>query len=292
MRFLHARFMRCWGGRKPPARRLLLKLIPKEDAPRMTLRQQIVKDRVDQLAATLNVDHDIAFLRFAHTLVTSQSVYSFDETELVDGGQDKQIDLISIYEEEDGSADIYILQGKNTHSFSSNSLIGMKNGLHWLFQTPREELEMLGNTALRDKISEFRAVQSTHGPSNIRLFVRFIANGHTAGLSDEYQQEATKLVSEYDNETYDRFDFQTIGSDELVELLNRSERQSRRVDGTVEIRYDTNNPSLIKYHAQGLKRLGVFRTRQRDCTPRQRQRGCVGIRPQHTAVLGDQRGRQ
>ena len=221
----------------------------------MTLRQQIVEDRVDQIALQLGVDHSAAFLRFAHALVTGHSVHSFDETDMVDGGQDKQIDVISIYEEEGESADIYILQGKNADSFSSNALVGLKNGLHWFFQTPRQELKKLGNTALRDKIFEFRAVQSNLGPSNIRLFVRFIANGHTATLSDEYQQEAVKLVSEYNNETYDLFDFQTIGSDELVELLKREERQSRRVDGTVKIRYDANNPSLIKYHAQGLKGL-------------------------------------
>ena len=221
----------------------------------MTLRQQIVQDRVDQMATLLSVNHDVAFLRFAHTLVTGQSVHSFDETEMVDGGQDKQIDVISIYEEEGECADIYIFQGKSSGSFSSNALVGLRNGLHWLFQTPRQELKKLGNTALRDKIFEFRAVQSNWGPSNIRLFVRFIANGHTGTLSDEYRQEAAKLVSEYDNETYDRFDFQTIGSDELVELLNREERQSRRVDGAVKIRYDANNPSLIKYHAQGLKGL-------------------------------------
>ena len=221
----------------------------------MTLRQQIVEDRVDQLSKLLGVGQDIAFLRFAHALVTGKSAHSFDETEMVDGGQDKQIDVISIYEEDEERADIYILQGKNTHSFSSNALIGLKNGLHWLFQTPRRELKMLRNTALRDKIVEFRAVQSNLGPSNMRVFVRFITNGHTTGLSDEYLQETSRLVSEYDNETYDLFDFQTIGSDELVELLNREERQTRRVDGDIKIKYDANNPSLIKYHAQGLKGL-------------------------------------
>ena len=221
----------------------------------MTVRQQIVEDRVEKLMTQLSVDRDIAFLRFVHALVTSQSVHAFDEADLVDGGQDKQIDLISIREEEGERADVYIIQGKNSGTFSSNALVGLKNGLNWLFQTPRKELASLGNTALRDKIYEFRALQSSIGPSNIRLFVRFVTTGDASALSDEYNQEARKLVSEYDNETYDKFDFQTFGSDELVELLNREERQSRRVDETIKIRYDTNNPSLIKYHAQGLKGL-------------------------------------
>ena len=221
----------------------------------MTLRQQVVEDRIDNVVDLLDVDRSVAFLRFSHALVTGQSLHAFDETEIVDGGQDKQIDTISISEEEGERAVIYVLQVKNTSTFSSNALIGLRNGLDWLFQTPRQELDTLANKALRDKIAEFRAIQSNLGPSNIRVYVRFIVNAHTSTLSDEYNQEANKLISEYDNDTYDLFDFSTLGSDELVELLNQAERHSRRVDGQIKIKYDANNPSLIKYYSQGLKGL-------------------------------------
>ena len=87
------------------------------------------------------------------------------------------------------------------------------------------------------------------------MFVRFVVNAHTSTLSDEYKQAAKKLIAEYDNDTYELFDFTTLGSDELVELLNQEERVSRRVDGKIKIKYDANSPSLIKYHAQGLKGL-------------------------------------
>ena len=221
----------------------------------MTLRQQIVEDRIDSAADLLGVDRGVAFLRFSHALVTGQSLHAFDETDIVDGGQDKQIDTIYISEEEGERADIYILQVKNTSTFSSNALIGLSNGLNWFFQTRRQELDTLANKALRDKIIEFRNTQFDLGPSNIRVYVRFIVNGDTSTLSDEYNQEANKLISEYDNDTYDLFDFSTLGSDELVELLNQEERHSRRVDGQLKIKYDANNPSLIKYHSQGLKGL-------------------------------------
>ena len=221
----------------------------------MTLRQQIVEDRIDNVADLLGVDHSVAFLRFSHTLVTAQSLHDFDETEIVDGGQDKQIDTISISEREGDRADVYILQVKNTRTFSSNALVGLVNGLDWLFQAPRQKIEELGNKALRDKIIEFRAIQTSLGPSNIRVFVRFIVNADTSTLSDEYNQEANKLIAEYDNDTYELFDFSTLGSDELVGLLKQEERHSRRVDGQIKIKYDANNPSLIKYHAQGLRGL-------------------------------------
>ena len=91
----------------------------------MTVRQQIVEDRVEQLVTLLGVDPDIALLRFTRALVTGQSVHAFDETDLVDGGLDKQIDIISINEEEGECADVSILQGKNSSKFSSNALIGL-----------------------------------------------------------------------------------------------------------------------------------------------------------------------
>ena len=221
----------------------------------MTLRQQIIEDRIDNVVDQLGVDRNVAFLRFSHALVTGQSLHDFDPTEIVDGGQDKQIDTISISEEDGDRANLYILQVKNTSTFSSNALVGLINGLHWLFQSPRKELDTLGNEALRDKIKDFRATQTDLGPSNIRVFVRYIVNADTSTLSDEYNQEANKLIGEYDNDTFELFDFRTLGSHELVELLKQEERHSRRVDGEFEIKYDANNPSLIKYHAQGLKGL-------------------------------------
>ena len=46
---------------------------------------------------------DEAFLRFAHHLLTGRSLYAFDD--LVDGGQDKQIDAVTI-EVDDSTADV------------------------------------------------------------------------------------------------------------------------------------------------------------------------------------------
>lgn len=123
----------------------------------MNLRQQIIQDRTDALAAHLKLDSDGGFMRLVHTLITGKSVHDFELNDIVDGGQDKQMDLISI--EEDGeSADLYIIQSKNSTSFSSNALIQLHNGLRWLFERSRKELDTLANKALRDKILEYRAL--------------------------------------------------------------------------------------------------------------------------------------
>lgn len=64
----------------------------------MNLRQQIVTERIAEVATTLNLPHDKAFVRLAHHLITGQSIHAFDPSDLTEGGQDKQIDVLSIEE--------------------------------------------------------------------------------------------------------------------------------------------------------------------------------------------------
>jgi hypothetical protein len=218
----------------------------------MTLRQQLIADRVANLVTSIGVSQDEAFERFVHSLATGQSVHSLDPADWVDGSQDKQIDLVSI-EEEDEEAEIFIISSKFTDSFSSNAVILTRNGLNWMFNRPRNEVATITNEAFRDKILEVRSVLSGIGPSNIRVRCYFATNGLTSTLSDEYKQEVRSIVAEYDNGTFAEFTFETLGADELVALINRVERRNRSIDVDVPIRYDANTPSLIRYQTQGLK---------------------------------------
>ena len=220
----------------------------------MNIRQQIIADRVDELGSTLGVKADEAFMRLAFSLVTGKSVHAFDPLDVVDGGQDKQMDVFTI-EEQGDTADVYILQTKFTDSFSSNVLIQLANGLKWVFQRPRKDLDSLTNTALRDKILEYRALQSSLGPSNIRVHVRFVTNGDAAKVSDEFKQELQAIRDAYGNDTFEAFTIEPVGFDELTHLSKMQERQTRRVDADLKIKYDANNPSLIKYYAQDLQGL-------------------------------------
>ena len=88
----------------------------------MNVRQQIVDSAVIELSEALSIPPDLAFLRFVHSLIVGTSVHAFDLNDIVDGGQDKQIDIISI-EERGSSADVFVIQGKNSESFSSNAII-------------------------------------------------------------------------------------------------------------------------------------------------------------------------
>jgi hypothetical protein len=240
---------------------------------RMNLRQQIVRDRVEQIAGNLKVSEDLAFLRLAHSLLVDQSIHAFDDNDLVEGGQDKQIDVITI-EQDSEEATIYILQAKSSASFSSNFLIQMGNGLDWIFNKPRSEVKKLANMKLRDRILDCRAAISGLGPSNITIVAAFITNGLTSTLSDEFKEELKAIAARYNNQTFQSFELKPWGADEIVFAINALERNVRRINEDLTIQYDRNTPSLIKYFAQGLK--GVV------CT--------VAAREIARVVIGDKEG--
>lgn len=220
----------------------------------MSLRQQIIQDRVDETANALSLaDKDMAFLRLVQSVVTGESIHAFDPSDLVDGGQDKQIDTITIEETAEDEATVYIVQAKNTDSFSSNMIIQMHNGLHWVFEKSKTELEKLSNAKFRDKILEYRSSQRELGATNIRMVVAFVTAGHTKDLSAEFKQEAKSIVDEYNNGTFEEFRLLVYGCDELVTEISAAEKVNKKIDADIKIRYDANNPSLIKYHSAGLK---------------------------------------
>ena len=219
------------------------------------IRQQIIGDEVDGVATRFGISEDVAFLRFAHHLLTGRSLYAFDDDDLVDGGQDKQIDTVTI-EADDSAADVWIIQAKGSSSFSSNALVQMGNGLRWLLEAPRKKLETLENQPFKDKILEFRGVRSELGPANLRLHVAFVTPGSTADLSKEFEQELEAIRERYsDEDLFESFDIRAYGHDELNELLRARDRRAKSIDADLKIRYDVNKGSVINYRADELRGL-------------------------------------
>jgi AIPR protein len=220
----------------------------------VNLRQQLITDRVDVVAKSLGLPADQAFVRLGHSVITGHSIHAFDPADLVEGGQDKQVDTITI-DQEDEEADVYIISAKNTDTFSSNSIIQMRNGLDWVFNKPKADLQTLSNAKFRDRINDLRSVLNGLGYANVRINVVFVTNGLTSELSVEFGQEKKHITDQYDNGTFARFSFEAWGADELVMHINALEKRNKKIDADIPLRYDTNNPSLIKYHAEGLKGL-------------------------------------
>ncbi len=219
----------------------------------MNVRQQIVESNIEATKVNLNLPDDSdAFLIFGHSIFTDKGIHSFDEIDNVDGGQDKQIDAITI-EEKGGEGLIYISQVKNTDSFSSNDIIKIRNGLNWIFNKRKKDLDTLTNIQFKDRINDIRAMQADLGPSNIQVKVAYITNGLSSEISDECSQEQQTVLDEYDNGTFDNFTFDLIGAEEIVDLINSEEKKNKKISAEIKIKYDTNSPSLIKYHSHGLK---------------------------------------
>lgn len=219
----------------------------------MRIRQQIVEDRIEAINIELGLNNiDKAFQIFSHSLFIDQSIHMYNVNDDVDGGQDKQIDNITI-EEKDGEAVIYITQSKNEESFSSNSIIQIKNGLNWILNKKRAEISTLSNQKFKDKILECRSIIGDIGPSNVDIRVAYITNALSNNVADECKQEIRSILEQYDNDTYSSFSFELIGAIEIVDRINTNEKKNKKIDANIKLKYDANTPSIIKYHSYGLK---------------------------------------
>jgi hypothetical protein len=220
----------------------------------VNLRQQLIKERTEAMASSLGLSTDKSFMRLAHSIITGQSVHAFDPADLVDGGQDKQIDTITIIQD-DEEAFAHIISAKNTDGFSSNAIIQMRNGLDWVFNKPKADVQTLTNTKFKDRVNDLRSVLNGLGYSNVNITVAFVCNGISSNISAEFKQEHKHIMDQYANGTFGSFSFEPWGADELIDRINALEKRNKKIDANVPIRYDANNPSLIKYHAEGLKGL-------------------------------------
>ncbi len=182
----------------------------------------------------LSIPLEAAFARYAHSLITGTSLHSFNLSENVDGGQDKQIDTLTIDQDGD-EATVFIMQYTTAESFGSNKLIQMKNGLEWIFNKSKAEIATLSNVKFQDKIFEYRSIQNTLGPSNMRINVGFVVLGSTSEISAEYKQEKNSILAAYDNGTFSEFSFKSWGVDELIQRINILEKNERRIDADIKI---------------------------------------------------------
>lgn len=93
------------------------------------------------------------------------------------------------------------------------------------FEKRQSDIDTLSNIKFKDRIKDYRTVQSNLGPSNIYVKVAYITKGLISQLSDEVIQEIKTINDNYDNGTFARFTFETIGADEIVDILNSQEKE-------------------------------------------------------------------
>lgn len=222
-----------------------------EQVRNLRLRQTWISEQVEAVKEQIGYSSDgEAFQALAYGLLFDLDYESVQPDEIVDGGQDKQVDIIRIDDDQENTtAHIHVVQAKFTNGFSSNTLIQLRNGLEWIFERPKSEYRDLANIAFVNKVDEIRQLRLDYGASNIAVSVYFITSGDTQELSDEYLQERKVLVNRFANSGFSEFNFRELGAFELIEILNEGERAKRKIDIDIPIVYDVNRPSLIQYRA-------------------------------------------
>lgn len=221
------------------------------NADNIAIRQTWIEEHTAKLAKELDEPEVDAFLLLAASLFLGISPEEVEAEDIVDWMQDKQIDFVHI-EDDSGSseAEILILQVKNTRGFSSNTLIQLRNDLTWIFEKPRAQLAKLENISFRTRINEIREIKTEYGPANVTVRVLHVTNGNATELSNEYRQEAEALIQQYGSVGFAQFHFESIGANELFDLMNEGERSRRSINIDLPIQYDVNRPSIIDF-AQG-----------------------------------------
>ena len=218
----------------------------------LSLRQQLIQSRTEDAAEHLKVKHDDAFMRVVYSAVMNRSITDVQPGDLVDGGQDKQIDIVSLNTTED-EATIHILCIKNEKSFQSNVLIQLRNGLEWIFGKTMKDVKTLSNGPFKERIENVRDVMKDFFPSNITVKAKYVTNASTHNLSDEVLQEKGTIRQFYDNGTFRQFDFQLWGADELVDAFQQLEKSAKKVNWDLPIIYDKNVGSLVKVHSANIR---------------------------------------
>lgn len=218
------------------------------DTDNIKIRQTWVEEEAESYSTIAENFGTDGFLLLGAALLLGCPVDEIDPEDIVDGGEDKQIDFIHIEDDQQkGHAEILIAQSKSTKGFSSNTVVQIKNGLDWIFERPKSEVISIANNNFKQKILEIRELRRDYGASNIRVSVFHITNGDKSTLSKEYLDEAAALKAKYTSLDFGEFRFDQIGAHELIELINAEDRAQRKIDIEIPIVYDINRPSLMQF---------------------------------------------
>lgn len=215
------------------------------------LQRAIVREKIDHIAESHGLPPDQAHLRLVFALTTGESYGDLDPEDIVDGGGDRQLDIVTIDDSSDDHlVTVTVIQASVAESMSSNKLQLMGGGLDWLLAEPKDRYLTLTNVALREKIKDFRSVRREVGAHNVAINCYFATLGDAEDLSDEFLQELERVRDRFRGGHGD-FNFQILGVSELTELMRSQDPRQAPVNERIEIIYSVNQPSVLKHTAQG-----------------------------------------
>lgn len=224
---------------------------------KLSIKQQIIDDRINDIAEFYNLSKEEAFSKFCYSIFTNTDFdnnnYDFDD---IDGSHEHQIDLINIIKDPLGSATINIFQFKYKTSFESNIVKQMKYGIEFVLNVPKKDIITNPNKSFVDKIMETRDVRKEICDINTVINIYYITIGDEKKVSDEYNDVVNNIITTYDNGIFESVNFYTIGENEIINKINSIEKIRCKVDEDMAFLF--NGYFYIQYNNADIK--GVLLT--------------------------------
>jgi len=217
-------------------------------------RQQMLEDRINVVSSDLDIEPDQAFMRVVYAILLNTNYddpsYNFD---VVDGSDDKQIDIINIQEKSE-SVTIHILQIKNSPSYKGTIVVQMRDGLNWIFKEPESKYKTIRNTDLVNKINSIRELSGRIGQKRFDVYVHYVGKGDTSRISPDFHKEVRFTTDIFKgSDIFRSFTFKVWGVNELIEQAYEIEGESVKIDADIPIYYTHSAPSFSEYRTSTIK---------------------------------------
>ena len=216
--------------------------------------KQIIDDQISEIEKSMGISEGVAFLRYVYSVLFDTEFDNPDfDSDSIDGGDDKQFDLIHI-DEDDRQATVHLVQVKKS-GFKGTPVVQMRDGLDWIFKKPRQRYQKIKNKDLIVKIGEIRdLIGGPFGKSKLSVKIYYVAKSDTKRISSGYQKEIDDTKANFANYGFQGFEFCTWGISELVAKKNENEKEKTKIkDEDLPIEYDDHNKSVIHFQSRKVK---------------------------------------
>ena len=213
----------------------------------LSLYRSTIEDRIEKLKSKYNDDYHETLLRLVFYLETGHGYDDLEDDDIIDGHGEYQIDILHIdTSKSESQVVVTIIQATYSESYGSTKLIKLHAGLDYLLNQPKSTYLGLSNSALRDKIQEFRDVRADVLPANIKLQCFYAALGDPDKAEGEFPEQIKRIKADY-SKSVGEFSFEVLGPAEIYRLMNSKERKSAKVNEKVKIIFDQNKANLLEH---------------------------------------------
>lgn len=212
----------------------------------LKLYQSTIEDRIEKIKLDYNNDSHESFLRFIFYLVTGNGHKDLEPEDIIDGSGEYQIDALHIDTTNEEQSIVTVIQVTYSDSLSSSKIITLATGLDYLLRQPKSMYSSLSNSALVDKIQDFRDLRGEVLPANIKLQCFYACLSDASKPSVEFVEQKNKIINDFGNDVGE-FKFEVLGVEEIFNLLNLRERKSAKVNEKMKIIYDQNKANLLEH---------------------------------------------